>query len=315
LIGDEADYSSLQNTIELIEPAKTLAISSAFGFAICDSGVWRWGRDQLVPAPFYTPKIVLQIACGWTHSLFRSAQAVYAYGAGGQGQLGLGSLKQTQELSILPVPSPAFVACGFRTSFVVSQSGDVWCFGDNRKGQLGLGHTQNLNEPQRNPFLLSVSQISSGNRHSAAVTPTGLFTWGSNSHGQLGIPDVSVVLQPVLVVPGVRVLQVETGWFCTAVVTEDHQLLMTGRGDLGQLGRPDCEKVYDFSVVLEGVLEVALGSEHSLARTAEGVYGWGWNEHGNLGLGDCRNRSVPTLIVEGPTRLIKAYSACSFVGL
>ena len=27
-----------------------------------------------------------------------------------------------------------------------------------------------------------------------------------------------------------------------------------------------------------------------------GLYGWGWNEHGNLGLGDRNNRHEPTKI-------------------
>jgi hypothetical protein len=38
-----------------------------------------------------------------------------------------------------------------------------------------------------------------------------------------------------------------------------------GRDDIGQLGKPDYGKAYDFSVVLEGGLEFTSGSEHILA--------------------------------------------------
>lgn len=39
---------------------------------------------------------------------------------------------------------------------------------------------------------------------------------------------------------------------------------------------------------------VAAGAEHTVAITASGkLYGWGWGRYGNLGLGDCKDRSVP----------------------
>lgn len=45
------------------------------------------------------------------------------------------------------------------------------------------------------------------------------------------------------------------------------------------------------------VVSVSCGSEHCAALTDNGaVYMWGWAEHGNLGLGDCRNRTEPALV-------------------
>lgn len=39
---------------------------------------------------------------------------------------------------------------------------------------------------------------------------------------------------------------------------------------------------------------VAAGAEHSVAITEDGdLYGWGWGQYGNLGLGDTNNRSIP----------------------
>ena len=37
-------------------------------------------------------------------------------------------------------------------------------------------------------------------------------------------------------------------------------------------------------------------SESFLAITSGGLYAWGWNEHGNLGLGDKSDRSTPERI-------------------
>ena len=42
-------------------------------------------------------------------------------------------------------------------------------------------------------------------------------------------------------------------------------------------------------------------AESFVAITPPGeIYTWGWNEHGNLGLGDTKDRSEPTL-VKAPT--------------
>jgi alpha-tubulin suppressor-like RCC1 family protein len=39
---------------------------------------------------------------------------------------------------------------------------------------------------------------------------------------------------------------------------------------------------------------VAAGAEHSVAITEDGdLYGWGWGQYGNLGLGDTNNRLIP----------------------
>lgn len=45
------------------------------------------------------------------------------------------------------------------------------------------------------------------------------------------------------------------------------------------------------------ICKVACGSHHTLALDTNGcVYAWGCNEHGELGLGDLKNRNEPTLI-------------------
>jgi len=39
---------------------------------------------------------------------------------------------------------------------------------------------------------------------------------------------------------------------------------------------------------------VAAGAEHSVAITEDGaMYGWGWGQYGNLGLGDTNDRLIP----------------------
>lgn len=61
----------------------------------------------------------------------------------------------------------------------------------------------------------------------------------------------------------------------------------------------------------ETVLDIASGSEHLLALVqdqngAQSVLGWGWNEHGNLGLGYTENLYTPTLVWRLPQRGLTA---------
>jgi hypothetical protein len=86
-------------------------------------------------------------------------------------------------------------------SLLLCKSGKVYTCGKNEAGLLGTGlrggppfwSTPQLVEP-----LLSkhVRMVACGVRHSAAVgydaqrKQTRLFTWGSNSHGQLGLSGV-----------------------------------------------------------------------------------------------------------------------------
>jgi hypothetical protein len=82
----------------------------------------------------------------------------------------------------------------------------VWVQGAS--GQLGLGHTRDESVPRQLQGKLSckrVVHVSCGARHSLAIAADGhLYSWGSNEHGQLGIPlgiadGIRQVTQPTLV--------------------------------------------------------------------------------------------------------------------
>lgn len=44
------------------------------------------------------------------------------------------------------------------------------------------------------------------------------------------------------------------------------------------------------------ILSVACGSFHTMVHTSEGIYAFGSNDDGQLGLGDNLNRYTPTMI-------------------
>ena len=80
-------------------------------------------------------------------------------------------------------------------------------------------------------------------------------------------------------------------------------LLSAGANARGQLGRDDSPVLPLAAARFPDdvhVLNFACGSEHVLAIVeSQGmaeVWGWGWNEHGNLGIGSLSDVNVPVKI-------------------
>src|SRR5690554_2137783 len=96
-------------------------------------------------------------------------------------------------IPLIPGETIIQVSLGYGYSAALTSSGRLFTWGSNSSGQLGDGTTTNKLTPTEitNRFSLAtgdkIIQVSLGRNHSAALTSSGrLFTWGSNSSGQLG---------------------------------------------------------------------------------------------------------------------------------
>ena len=84
------------------------------------------------------------------------------------------------------------VYCGGRHTVALTDSLEVYAWGQNSLGQLGLSSTMfhSMKDPVRVEYLSGrgVTDLSLGYEHSSAITADGLlYCWGSNSKGQLVI--------------------------------------------------------------------------------------------------------------------------------
>ncbi|KAL1022084.1 hypothetical protein UPYG_G00021990, partial [Umbra pygmaea] len=106
----------------------------------------------------------------------------------------------------------------------------------------------------------------------------------------------------------------------TALITENGKLFMFGSNNWGQLGlgsktmvnKPTCVK----ALKSEKVLIAACGRNHTLVYTSQGsVYSAGGNSEGQLGLGDCEERTTFQLVdffsSHGPIKMLAAGSNTS----
>ena len=139
---------------------------------------------------------VVAVGAGTNHSIVAAGDALFVWGNNQYGQLGCG------EVHDKPVCAPMMLrwlenvtvtqlTCGNNHSIVVTNQSTVYAWGCNERGQLGLGDQKLRSRPVRVDRLwgIPIVNVAAGGEHSLAVTTNGmLFTWGSNSHGQLGHP-------------------------------------------------------------------------------------------------------------------------------
>ncbi|CAI5740081.1 unnamed protein product [Hyaloperonospora brassicae] len=193
------------------------------------------------------------------------------------------------------------VACGSNHVVVLTLSGQVMAWGWNRFGQVTMAVA---NDCVRVPVVVKFSpasipsspvrivQVAAGGTHSLAIDTCGrVWTWGSNSYGQLGIGSKTGQLcAPTRIALSARVHHMAAGWAHSALVSIAGEVFTFGWGLYNQLGHGS---IQDESVpvavdALYGldseVVQVACGNWHTAALTASGdVYTWGWGKDGQLG--------------------------------
>ncbi|XP_065771288.1 X-linked retinitis pigmentosa GTPase regulator isoform X1 [Muntiacus reevesi] len=95
---------------------------------------------QLVPG---ISEKVIQVACGGGHTVVLTEKAVYTFGLGQFGQLGLGTfIFETSEPRVIESVKDkkiSHVCCGENHTALITESGLLYTFGDGRHGKLGLG--------------------------------------------------------------------------------------------------------------------------------------------------------------------------------
>ncbi|XP_072600667.1 X-linked retinitis pigmentosa GTPase regulator isoform X8 [Vulpes vulpes] len=101
------------------------------------------------PVPGIPGKVV-QVACGGGHTVVLTEKAVYTFGLGQFGQLGLGTfLFETsvpKAIEHIKDQKISFIACGENHTALITDMGLMYTFGDGRHGKLGLGLENSTNQ-------------------------------------------------------------------------------------------------------------------------------------------------------------------------
>ena len=264
---------------------------------------------------------VIQLAAGDNHTCaLMETGRVRCWGDGSSGQLGYGS---TANIGDDESPSSAGdvdvgvrvvqLTAGGRHTCALLDTGTVRCWGSGEHGRLGYGDTTTLgdDEPPRVEDIFrddAVVQVVAGGEHSCLLRETGdVYCWGAGGHGQhghghtlaIGDDEALAFVDKVRVGGGVQ--QITAGMAHTCGLLDTGRVRCWGDGAYGRLGRGTTENIGDDetpdeaeTVDLGGEpVQIQAGAEHTCALLDTGaIRCWGSNEHGQLGLGLSRERSV-----------------------
>jgi alpha-tubulin suppressor-like RCC1 family protein len=236
---------------------------------------------------------------------------VWAWGQNDFGQLGDGSTTESHvPVQVVGLSGVMAVAAGSDFALALRGDGTVWAWGHNDVGQLGnVTLTDSSTPVQVTGFNITVAAISAGYNHCIALdTVSTVWTWGSNSNGQIGngADPATVPYYNTAVHLGVGTATAVAAGNCFSIAVTRYRLdtivYSWGLNNFGQLGVGNTIQ-YNAPVGISnfsGTMTVSAGFDHVLAVKTDGsVWSWGNNDHGQLGVGSSGGISVSPVAVGG----------------
>ncbi|QTE28058.1 RCC1 domain-containing protein [Pengzhenrongella sicca] len=256
--------------------------------------------------------------------------SVYSWGKNDSGQLGNGTLTDSSVPTRVSLPLPTGVtatgvAAGADFSLAVASDGTVWSWGANGRGQLGLGTTTSSLTPQQVPGPSGVRLLTAGDQF--AVVQDGsykLWSWGANDAGQLGIGSQIDATSPTRVVglPDSFYVDYLSVGARHVIATSFYEVFGWGDNTYGQLGdKVAAKRSTSATSLFVGGLRSAYYAgfavgDSTFMRTGDGgVYAFGRNDQGQLGLGTFSASSTARQLVfaEGAVAPIAMVGGPGFV--
>lgn len=219
------------------------------------------------------------IAATWEASIFTVLDSngkntrIFTCGLGEKGELGQGPFvvrdPKASQLQNFPPAGTEIVdlAACMSHAVVVLDNGDVYGWGNGRKGQLGSPEANILQPRKIEGIDFDVKRAVCGKDFTCLV--------GASGNGRIlviGQDKWEIKTKAPSEAPGW--VDIGAGWGNICILKDDGKILAWGRDDYSQSTPPDDQKAS----------KIAVGSEHVLALLETGdVLAWGWGEHGNCG--------------------------------
>ena len=199
------------------------------------------------------------------------------------------------------------ISAGFGSSLAIDTSGNIWSWGSNTNYRTGLNKsTGSIKIPTQVTSGIQFNEISAGYDHCMALDASGnLYTWGGGSSCKLCTGNTTNVKVPTKVnTNGMTFKKIATGINYSMAIDKNGELWGCGNNSDGQLGNNSTSQVKTFTkdITNKGIKfkDIFINSKTTFAIDTSGnLWGWGWNNYGQLGNGSSSKSTSPIQILAG----------------
>ncbi|GBG70273.1 hypothetical protein CBR_g6400 [Chara braunii] len=203
------------------------------------------------------------------------------------------------------------VSAGFEHVVALTKQGVLYVWGSNDRGQLGTGEDAAYHmvptQIGGSVFGIKFAHIAAGLKHCIVASKSGeVYAWGANDFGQLGLGDVEDRKNPAAILSKFtrsRISRVAAGAHHSMAVTDNGDIFTWGSNECGQLGYELRSVLGPRFVKFPRKLETIRGSRayagfsmSAAIITSGKAFIWGCNGHGQLGIGDDLQRTLPHVL-------------------
>jgi alpha-tubulin suppressor-like RCC1 family protein len=314
--------SSILGPTELL-PGQTWSTVSAGqgGCAIkTDGELWCWGQEAVVSDSYEPRPVPMAVGPQWTGFKWTTVASrivtsgfcatgedgsVWCFGDDDFGEMGNG-VTTTETLPLTQATSSATwvtVSCSLGQTCALDDTGNIWCWGDNRDGQVGddlPGEAPALTPVQAGTDTDWASVAPGDAEHSCALKKDGtLWCWGANGSGEIGdgtqAEETSLLwtigggnkASPTQETTDGTWSHASTGQGYTCAISSSTGIPWCwGNNSAGELGTNDQNSsLVPVEVVVQGGpwTSICSGTYHSCALRSDGtLWCWGASDDGAL---------------------------------